>query len=60
VDIPLLITCGDADRDQRCIDRGWRRVDNNIQVILVVKPVNNEHASKEEGSGEDEIEHKGK
>src|SRR6266540_3652474 len=56
-DVAFFITRRDTNRDHWRI-RGWRGwLDNNIKVILIVQPINDNHASHEEGCGEDQIGH---
>jgi hypothetical protein len=57
-DVSLFVASWNTDRNQWRIGGWWRRrLDDDIEMILVMQPVNDKDAPNEEGSGENEINH---
>ena len=56
--IPFLIARGNTDRDERRSGRGRCRLDDNIEMILAVQPVNNNNATDKKYSRNVKIDHK--
>lgn len=56
-DVALFVASGNANGDERRVGRGRRWFNDDIEMILIVKPVNDNEAADKERGGKEKIDH---
>ena len=57
MDVAFFVAGGDANGYQRRVDWGSCRLDEDVEVILIVKPVNDDEPTDEKRGGQKKIDH---